>query len=41
MRHLTFRAAAFLALAVCGGAAAADCYDVFGCTTAIAFASAI
>ncbi len=32
MRHLTFRAAAFLALAVCGGAAAADCYDVFGCS---------
>ncbi len=32
MRNVTFRAAAFLALVVYGGAAAADCYDVFGCT---------
>jgi hypothetical protein len=32
MRKSTFRAAAFFALVVYGGAAAADCYDVFGCT---------
>ena len=32
MRNSMFRAAACFALVVYGGAAAADCYDVFGCT---------
>lgn len=32
MRNAMFRAAAVFALIAFGGVAAADCYDVFGCT---------